>query len=276
MSRTSGPAGSLMAVERRRRILDIAYRHGAVSVSGLAATLQVAQNTVRSDLDALEKEGRLLRSHGGAVLNDRGVPAPPYSQMRVSHLEEKSWIGAAAARLVPDTGCIYINAGSTTTQLAIGITGQHQVSVTTNSPEIALLLSRVPSVSVDLLGGRVLRDSQETDGALSPDAVESCYWDVVFYGATAMDAQHGITSASHASAVLDRRILRNARKVFGLCDSSKLGRYANARVGPLSLLDVLITDVNASQESVEMLASEGVEVVLAGQDGSAGSAPAEG
>ncbi len=256
-----------MAIERRRRILDLALRDGSVSVSDLAVLLGVAQNTVRADLDALQREGKLRRSHGGAVLNGTGRPTPPYAQMRATHLEEKSWIGAAAARLLPSSGCVFINAGSTTLQLAAAMTGEHQIAITTNSPELALLVSCLPTVTVELLGGRVIRESQETDGSLSDDAIDSLFWDVAFYGMTALDEQHGITSASRAPAMLDRRILAHARKVVGLCDSSKLGLHANALVGPVEMLDVLVTDVNAGPQHLRMLREHGVEVVLASRDG---------
>jgi DeoR/GlpR family transcriptional regulator of sugar metabolism len=234
-----------------------------VSVSELAAALRVAENTIRNDLDALEREGKLQRSHGGAVLKDQGRPAPPYQEMRVSHLVEKSWIGQAAARFLPDTGSVFINSGSTAYQLALNIREGMGFQVTTNSPEIAVLIASNTSVPVDLLGGRMLRDSLETDGSLSEDPLESLYWDVVFYGMTAIDAEHGITSTSLQAAKLDRRILSHGRRVVGLCDSSKFGLYASAKVGPLTLLDVMVTDSKARPEHIQMLQDAGIEVVVA-------------
>ncbi|BCW98306.1 MAG: DeoR family transcriptional regulator [Armatimonadota bacterium] len=266
MSTASGRktrGGALIAAERRRRIYDLALRRGAVSVSELAAALRVAENTIRNDLDALEREGKLQRSHGGAVLKDQGRPAPPYQEMRVSHLVEKSWIGQAAARFLPDTGSVFINSGSTACQLALNIREGMGFQVTTNSPEIAVLIASNTSVPVDLLGGRILRDSLETDGSLSEDPLESLYWDVVFYGMTAIDAEHGITSTSLQAAKLDRRILSHGRRVVGLCDSSKFGLYASAKVGPLTLLDVLVTDSKARPEHIHMLQDAGIEVVVA-------------
>ncbi len=266
MSRASGRrtrGGSLIAAERRRRIYDLALRRGAVSVSELAAALRVAENTIRNDLDALEREGKLQRSHGGAVLKDQGRPAPPYQEMRVSHLVEKSWIGQAAARFLPDTGSVFINSGSTAYQLALNIREGMGFQVTTNSPEIAILIASNTSVPVDLLGGRMLRDSLETDGSLSEDPLESLYWDVVFYGMTAIDAEHGITSTSLQAAKLDRRILSHGRRVVGLCDSSKFGLYASVKVGPLTLLDVMVTDSKARPEHIQMLQDAGIEVVVA-------------
>jgi DeoR family fructose operon transcriptional repressor len=266
MNKASGRktrGGALIAAERRRRIYDLALRRGAVSVSELAAALRVAENTIRNDLDVLEREGKLQRSHGGAVLRDRGRPAPPYQEMRVSHLVEKSWIGQAAARFLPESGSVFINAGSTAYQLALNIREGMGIQLTTNSPEIAMLVASNTSLPVDLMGGRMLRDSLETDGTLSEDVLESLYWDVVFYGMTAIDAEHGITSTSFQAAKLDRRVLSHGRRVVGLCDSSKFGLYASAKVGPLTLLDVVVTDSGVRPEHVRLLRDAGVEVVIA-------------
>jgi DeoR/GlpR family transcriptional regulator of sugar metabolism len=225
--------------------------------------LGVAENTVRNDLDALQREGKLVRSHGGAMLKEEGLPAPPYSQVRDQHQLEKSWIGLAAAHFLPDTGSVFINAGSTTYQLALNIR-EHQIDVATNSPEIAVYLTGSRSVPVDLIGGRMLKESMETDGAWSCDYLDRLYWDVVFYGVTAIDSEHGITSVSLAIAEFETKVAQHGSKVVGLCDSSKFGRFARAQVGPVGLLDVLVTDINVKPAVVEMLRAEGIEVVVAG------------
>lgn len=262
-NRTTG-GGGLITAERRRYIYELTLKSGSCSVADLSSMLGVAENTIRNDLDALQREGKLVRSHGGAILKEEGLPAPPYAQIRDQHLLEKSWIGMAAAGFLPDAGSAFINAGSTTYQLALNIPDRHRVEVTTNSPEIALYLSTNKSMTVDLIGGRMVKESLETDGALSHAYLDRLYWDVVFYGMTAVDFEHGITSVSLPIAELESKVARHGSKVIGLCDSSKFGRFARAQVGPVTLLDVLVTDMNVKPAVVEMLKSEGIEVVVAG------------
>jgi len=255
-------SGGLITAERRRRVYELALRNGSVSVGELSSALGVAENTIRNDLGALQREGKLVRSHGGAILKEEGMPAPPYAQIRDQHLMEKSWIGLAALQFLPDTGSVYINAGSTTYQLALNIRERHPIEAATNSPEIAICLAN-KAVSVDLIGGRMVKESLESDGSLSHDVLEKLYWDVVFYGVTAIDFEHGITSVSLPIAELEAKVAKHGSKVVGLCDSSKFGRFARAHVGPINLLDILVTDVNVKPAVVETLKAEGIEVVIA-------------
>lgn len=260
---------SLIVAERRRRIYELALSRGAVSVSDLAESLGVAENTIRADLKALDGIGKLVRSYGGATVKETGLPAPPYPQTREAHLLEKSWIGAAALDYLPDDGSVFINAGTTTLQLAMRFDERHLVEVTTNSPEIAVHLAANSRAEISLIGGRIVRDSLETDGTLSSGPMRDLYWDVAFVGISAIDLDHGITSINLPCAEMERNVMEHARKVIGLCDSSKLGRFARARTGPVTLLDVLITDNSADPETVAAIGELGVQVVLAGPVSSA-------
>ena len=259
-------ASGMIAAERRRRIYESALRRGSVSVSELAASLGVAQNTVRYDLDILAREGKLVRSHGGATVKQAGLPVPPYSQIRDANMLQKSWIAAAGAEFLPETGCVFINAGSTTYQLVLRIQERHGIAVTTNSPEIALHLALNGPVEVGLIGGEVVKDSLETDGSLSADMLARVYWDTAFMGLSAIDPDHGITSINLPIATLESQVMEHSRQVIGLCDSSKLGRFSRVKVGPVSLIDVLITDNGAKQSIVESIESQGVQVIVAGPD----------
>lgn len=256
----------MIAAERRRQIFERALQQGSVSVSDLATSLNVAENTIRYDLDILTKEGKLVRSHGGAVIKETGIPMPPYSQVRDANMFQKSRIAAAAAEFLPESGCIFINAGSTTYQLALRIQDFHRFDVTTNSPEIATYLATNSSIEVELLGGKMIKDSKETDGSQAEELLERTYWDTAFLGISALDLDHGITSVTYACALMESRVMENSKKVIALCDSSKLGRYARTQVGPISLIDVLITDAGAKPSIVSALRNEGIQVITAELD----------
>lgn len=264
--KSTGNASGMIAAVRRRRIYELALQHGSVSVSELAAELGVADNTIRYDLDALARDGKLVRSHGGAVIKETGLPMPPYSQIRGSNMLEKSWVAAAAIDFLPETGSIFINPGSTTYQLALRIQDQNGLEITTNSPEIATYLAANTRSDINLLGGRMVKESLESDGTLSTDALDRLYWDVAFMGISAIDMDHGITSLNLTCAILENKVMEHSAKVIGLCDSSKLGRFARAKVGELNLLDVFITDKEAKPAAIEALKEQGIEVVLAANE----------
>lgn len=255
-----------LAADRRSRIYEYALRNGSVSVSELAEALGVVENTIRRDLDALHEEGKLVRSHGGASVKERGVPVPHYSQTRDTHREEKSWIGRAALKHLPASGLVFTNSGSTTYQLAIRMSENRKVQVATTSLEIAAYLAPRSGADVYILGGRINPDSLSSTCTMADLALDKFYYDVAFIGAEAIDIARGVTS-SYMDAVYESRIIEHSRKTVVLCDSSKLGRVSNVEVAPLSAVDVLITDRGLNPEVAAAIRELGVEVELAGPMG---------
>src|SRR5579862_157703 len=103
---------TLLGHERRRQICAWVQRHGAANVAQLADTLEVGPNTIRRDLAILAKEGKLIRSHGGAVANEPALTRLPYVQVRHEHAEQKDWIAEAALALLPETGSVFLSDGT--------------------------------------------------------------------------------------------------------------------------------------------------------------------
>ncbi|MHB9038382.1 MAG: DeoR/GlpR family DNA-binding transcription regulator [Armatimonadota bacterium] len=262
MSNGEHPTKALIAGERRRRICDWVMEHGSANISALAEALGVTENTIRNDLDLLHDQGKLIRSRGGAMAKERQSACPPYSEERTSHKREKSLIGAAALRYLPDSGSIFINAGTTTYEMAVRIPQGRQIQVTTNSPEIALHLASNAIAPVHLLGGWVNPETLGADYSLSADLVQKFYWEACFMGVSAFDITRGITAINLNLAQSERAIMDCCRKVVVLCDSSKLGRCSHVQVAPASIVDVLITDSGIDPDLVQELQNEGVEVVV--------------
>lgn len=262
------PGGnSLIAAERRRRVYELALRHGSVNVSDLADALGVAAATIRRDLDVLDSEGKLVRSHGGAVVKDSFVLRPEYSQTRDSNMREKAWIGAAAARFLPDSGFVAMTGGTTTAELARRVPADAQIHVVTTSVEIAYHLVTQTLATVHVLGG-VVRSDTKTINCLSDPSLDMLYWDTTFLSVAALDVEGGLTTVDHEAALCMRRIISRGNKLVLLCDSSKLGCYSHAQVGPISMADVLVTDRGAAPALVDAIRDQGVEVVVAGENGS--------
>lgn len=253
-----------LGAERRRQILAWVQRHGAANVAQLAQTLGVGANTIRRDLALLAKDGRLTRSHGGAVANDPAYTRLPYHQVRHVHAAQKAWIAAAARQLLPDTGSVFLGDGTTVQAFAAQIPATAALNVVTNSVQIAYRLATETACTVEVLGGRVRPELLATDCSLAIEALEMLYWDVAFVGASALDVAFGITERDAPEATRQRRIVDRASRVVALCDASKLGRCSYARVGPLSLLDAIVTDRAAPDDVVQAIRETGVEVYLAG------------
>jgi DeoR/GlpR family transcriptional regulator of sugar metabolism len=253
----------VIAAERRRIILKLVEERETVNAAQLAKVLGVGISTVRRDLDALHAEGRLLRVHGGAMVEDTAVPRVPYTQSRGQHQAEKMLIAKAALAYLPESGTIFIGGGTTTYALATCIPAGRDISVATNSLDSAAYLATNGIATVDLVGGTIRPDSRQTN---CEESLESLYWDVVFMGLAAIDVRRGITTDNRATARQETTILKHASKFVALCDSSKLGRFAYAQVAPVSVIDVFITDPGADPEFIRQLRDQGVDVVVAAQE----------
>lgn len=253
----------LLAADRRRRIVAYVRRHGAASVAQLAEWLSVAPNTIRRDLDMLASDRKLTRSHGGAVANEPDYTRLPYETVSHVHAEEKARIAEAAAPLLPESGSVFLADGTTVLALAMQIPADARIRVVTNSLKVASRLASDTSVAVELLGGRVRPELLATDCTLATQALEMLFWDIAFIGAAAIDVSFGITERDAVEAERQRKFINRATRVIALCDSSKIGKCSYALVGPVSLLDTVVTDSGASPEDVRALRDAGVEVLIA-------------
>lgn len=259
----AGEHRNVIAAERRRRILDRARRFGSVNVSELADLLGVGVTTIRQDLRILDREGKVTRSHGGAVLRETATARLPYSQTRGERIREKSAIALAALRLLPASGCFLIGPGTTTYEFARRLPDDRGFHVVTNSLEVAVYLVANGKAEVDFLGGSIRHDSLASDVSLPESELDEIFWEAAFVGAAAIDIARGITTVDRRDAELERKIIRHSSKVVVLCDSSKFGKFSFARVGPVSVVDIIVTDAEIAPHTVDRLTEEGIEVVVA-------------
>ncbi|MHB9038914.1 MAG: DeoR/GlpR family DNA-binding transcription regulator [Armatimonadota bacterium] len=257
-------SGSPIGAQRRRTICKWAEEHGSVNATELSNALGVAASTIRQDLDILHKEGKLIRSYGGALAKDAPSPRLPYSATRNTHLDEKSSIGQAALRYLPATGVAFIGAGSTTNEMVVRISEGSQLQVVTNCPRVAWQLMSGVVRSVHMLGGPLMTDAYCTDCMLDP-AFDILHWDVAIIGMPSIDVERGMAEVNYQAALCYKSVIQRSGKVVMLADSSKFSLSSYATIGPIDLIDVLITDSGLSTEIVDGLRERGVEVVIAGE-----------
>ncbi|MHA3775455.1 DeoR/GlpR family DNA-binding transcription regulator [Verrucomicrobiota bacterium sgz303538] len=259
-------SGALMTQHRRSKIAEIVHRQGAVRVNELAEILQVSEVTIRSDLVRLEKEGHLIRDRGGAIAK----PAPKLvtSLLRVEqraalNLEAKQRIASAAARMVSPGDTIILDAGTTVVEMTKLISGVTPLTVVTNALNAALELSASSEARIILLGGTFNRDSSSTLGPLTEHNLNELVVQKLFLGTQAMDLDHGLTDSTPEIAQVKRAMIRAARQVILLTDSSKWGKAGFIKVAPLRSVHTLITDNDLSEEARSAVERAGVELVVA-------------
>lgn len=249
--------------ERRGKILNLLTAEGRIRVADLANGLAVSDATVRRDLEAMQREGLLTRTHGGAMLPQMAAFEISFDESRTRSLSEKQAIGKLAAKQVREGETIIIESGSTTLEMARCLGEINQLTVMTNSLAICKELSNNPGIEILVLGGSLRRQSASLVGKWVVDILANVHVDVAFLGANGISAEFGISAPNVYTAQTRKAMMDATNRRVALADHSKLGVDTLYRVAPVKELTMLITDSHASSEQISLLRAAHVEVIIA-------------
>jgi DeoR family transcriptional regulator, fructose operon transcriptional repressor len=253
------------AEERQQAIAELVTSKGRASVTELAQVYDVTTETVRRDLAALDRAGLVRRVHGGAVpVRALHVVEAGVFERESTRADDKDAIARAAAEFFPISGgSVLLDAGTTTARVAAQIPSDREFTVVTNSVPIAARLAAVPSVALQLLGGRVRGLTQAAVGEQVLRVLDTLRVDVAFIGTNGISVRHGLSTPDAEEAAVKRAMVDSAGYVVVVADSSKAGREDLVSFAAIDRVDVLITDSGLDAEDKAQLAGHGVEVVVA-------------
>jgi DeoR family fructose operon transcriptional repressor len=249
--------------ERWREIRTILSEHGRIHVGLLAERLQVSAATVRRDLEAMQAQGLLLRTHGGAMLPLPTAFEVSFDESQSYALREKQAIGRQAAALVQPGESIILESGSTTLEMARCLRDIRQLTVLTNSLAISKELSANEGIEILVLGGALRRQSASLVGHWVSEILRQVKVDKAFLGVNGLSAEFGLSAPNIYTAETRKAMIAAARTRIALADHRKLGSETLYAVAPLTTLDLLITDAAATPEQLAPLRAQGVEIVVA-------------
>lgn len=252
------PERVMVPAQRRQRILQ-AVRAGTAHVSELARAFEVSEMTVRRDLHALERDGKLERVHGGAV---GSVPERPFGEIALEGLDLKDRIGRAAAALVRDGQTVMLDIGTTTLQIARHLRGRRVTLITTNLAALDELRDD-DQVEVVLPGGLVRRNYRSTVGVLAEEALRQLNADVAFLGTSAIDSDLSVWDTTMIEVPIKRAMIRAAARVVLVADSDKFAMSGVVRVCGPGDLDHIITDAGLPAGDRAAIEDAGIEVTIA-------------
>ena len=266
------PKGDLVyATERQELIERLLAEEGRVGVHELAARFEVTTETIRRDLDALERVGALRRVHGGAVPGDRHSTAEP-TVLERAHRRTRAKVAIASAALdligPAFRGSVFLDAGTTTAAVADQLpaylaAARGRADVVTHSLTVAPALAAAETVALTVIGGRVRGVTAAAVGAGAVRAIESLRPDVAFIGTNGLSAGFGLSTPDPEEAAVKRAIVDAARRVIVVADAGKFGVESLVTFASLSSIDVLVTDAAPEPDLAAALQEAGVEVRLA-------------
>lgn len=252
----------MYAEERRKALIDLVRTEGRLAVTVAAGHFEVTPETIRRDLEVLDRQGVVRRVHGGAVLAESlRLGDHDLTARNGVAAELKDAIAIAALGYLPDPGaCIILDAGTTVSRLADRLPADY--TVVTNSLPAAVTVSLThPGSRVQLIGGRVRGITQSIVGGV--EQLTGIRADVAFLGTNGVSRGHGLSTPDFDEAAMKRQMVRSAHTVVVLADSRKIGAETTTRFAALSDVDVLITDRGLSRQQRSRLSETGIEVVVA-------------
>ncbi len=258
--------------ERRRQIASLTAVNGRVTVVELAERFAVTPETIRRDLTVLDNDGALHRVHGGAVpTNTFQTRETPIELRSTTSTEAKIRIGRAATELLPRTGTVFLDAGTTTAMLAHAIAEAgrpddnpyRNLTVLTNFLPLSVRLSAAGLSDVQLIGGHIRPITQAVVGDIALRTIGVHHADIAFIGTNALSMDHGLSTADAEEAAVKRAMIANSDRVVAMCDSTKFGRDYLVSFANVPEIDVLVTDDAAPHQYLEAFTAEDVTVVTA-------------
>lgn len=256
---------SLTYEERKQTILARLSTEGKVQVHALAEMFQVSTETIRRDLDRLEKEGRLRKVYGGAVQTRSERIEPTFIKRAQMHPGEKRAIGQTAAALIGEGETVLLDNGTTTLEIMRALKERADVTVITSSVPILACALEGFQGKVIFAGGDVNLGIQAATGAIAHQLLEQFKVNKAFISAGGISLSDGITEYNLEEALLSRKMMQRTEESILVADHSKFGVTTFAQIAPIEHISMIVTDRGCSQEWIEALNRLDVEVLIGGQ-----------
>ncbi|PRR70439.1 DeoR/GlpR family DNA-binding transcription regulator [Neomoorella humiferrea] len=253
----------MRAEDRRREIIRHLEDYGIVKVTELSNLFQVTEETIRRDLERLEAEGYLKRTHGGAVKIASTQEETAFHIRNMRNRYEKQLIGRKAAELVQPGDVIAVDASTTALQFVNFIKDKKDLVVITHALKVVMALAGNADITVICTGGTLHSRTFSFVGPLVENALASYNIKKAFISCKGVTLEEGITESTEVQARVKAEMVRGAKEIILLADHDKFGTAALATVAPVKAVHKLITDMGTPEEELEKFRRAGVEVVVA-------------
>ena len=253
--------------ERRGRIVEFLKNEAKIRVEELSDRLEVSQVTIRKDLDALERQGLLERSHGNAVFSQQSRFNIAFLEKLQMQASAKELIAEAAVSHIHEGDSLILDSGTTTLALAKVLVGKFRsLFVITNSVPAALELTKA-GYELLLVGGQIRSHSMALIGPMGLKNLESFHVDRAFMGTSGITIPHGYSTPDSLDAQIKQAMIRIADKAYVLTDSSKFGHSCMVSFAKCSDIHLTLTDSGISQKALKDFKQHGLDIRVVGPNG---------
>ena len=249
----------MLAIERKNEILDKLRAEQRVLVSDLAAYYHVTEETIRRDLDKLEKEGYATKTYGGAILGNSTKTDLSYTIRNKTNVDAKNQIAAIASRLIEDGDHLMLDDSSTSLYLAKKLKEKKGLTV-----KLVVELSGVEGWTIILTGGRLKPESLALVGDQTQQSLRRYHVDKAVMSCKGIDLESGVTDSSEFHSQTKQSMLRCAKTRILILDSSKFDKISFIDIAPLDVFDTIVTNAAPSKAWLDYFAEHGIECLYPG------------
>ncbi len=251
----------MLAIERRRTVLKKLESDGKVIVSELALEFGVTEETVRRDLERLDRDGLVSKTHGGAVSKQNGMLDLPYNVREGENVSAKKSIAKKCAELISDGESLAVDSSSTALYIIKQLKDKQGLTIITNSVKVLLELQDKSDWTVLSTGGTLKRGSLALVGSSAEKMISSYHVDTAICSCRGIDLEFGISDSNENDGLIKRAMLASADRHIIAVDSSKFDKRAFVKVCDISDADIIITEHAPEEKWTEALADKNIELV---------------
>ena len=250
--------------ERQESIMNMLNADGKVRVKDLSAKFKVTDDCIRKDLGALEKQGRLKRTYGGAVVIRENIHAMEISKHKSSDVDAKRRIAHAAVKLIHERDMVFLDIS--TSNLAIAellAKDQRELTIVTNMIDVLAVLARHPKIHLVFAGGKINKSRDGFWGGMTMDFSSRLKPDIAFVGAVGVDVmENSVSTYDIEDGINKAKIIRVSKRAYVVAEAKKLSTDGNYNYATLDTLSGLITDSLPSEKVRKAAADYGVEIIV--------------
>lgn len=250
----------MLSAERRNIILERLKSEKKVQVGEMSAEFEVSEETIRRDLERLEREGYASRVYGGAVLCEDVRTEPTYAVRKQTNVDAKKKIAAQVAQLVDDGDFIMLDESSTSMFIARALKDKKNLTVITNSIEVILAVTGIKGWSILSTGGALKPDLLAQTGYQAEAFLQKYHVDKAIISCTGLDFTRGCTCTEEDASHIKRAMMNSANKTILAVDSAKFGKKAFISLCKLTELTAIVTDTQPDSEWREKLAEQDIDL----------------
>lgn len=252
----------MLVAERHQKIVELVNERKSIRVSELSNFFSVTEETIRRDLEKLEKKKKLARSHGGAVSVEStdDIIDLPYAKREVTNVKEKKEIALAAVKELQEGDKIILDASTTATYMAKAMPNM-PLTVLTNSISVAMELSTKKEITLISTGGTMLPEALSFVGPLAEATLDAYHVNKAFISCKGLHQDYGVSESDEQQARIKKKMMDISDVVYILIDHSKFGVRAFSRLSGLDKIDHIITDSKVNATIVDQIAEKSLHVM---------------